>query len=387
MPKTGGYPGVSGAHLEVAKNYSSPFLLGPPVCDQLVSLVQHMFSEEEAEIVRHLKPWRPRTARSMASATGRTEEEVKTVLDRLGREKQVVLYFSGLGREFYTILPMAPGTFEMTLMRTSTDTLTPWHERFAELFEALFSTGYSVDYLHKPIGSVRYLTVGEVIETQPMALPSDRLEVILERYDSFAVGLCQCRLLKNLTGDGCGRMLETCTVVGDWAPVMVERGLMRTSSLEEVLQIKAAAEREGLVTWMVNEESGKHTSALCSCCGCCCGALRTVSEFNTPGFIAPPHFIPEIDHEECTFCSRCVEACPMKALSITGEGKNRTLEHEASRCIGCGLCQVACGAGALVMREVLDYKKPPGNWASYFARYLPGYAGNIWKTLRERNRT
>lgn len=387
MRDIGGYPGVSQAHLAVASNYSSPFLIGPPLCDELMALVEHMFSEEEAGIVRHLKPLRPRTASSLATATGRPLAEVKAVLDRLARDLHVILYFGKEGRERYTILPIVPGTFEMTMMRTSIDSLTPWHRRFARLFETLYETGYSVDYLRRSIDPVRYLPVGEAIQAQPMAFPSDRLEVILDRYDHFAVGLCQCRLVKELNDEGCGRMLETCTTVGDWAPAMVRRGLMRESTRNEVLEIKAAAEREGLVTWMVNEESGKHTSALCSCCGCCCAALRIVSEFNAPGFIAPPHFMPRTDQRECTCCEKCVEACPMKALSVTGEGDSRRLVHDAARCIGCGICVITCDTGALTLEEVPDYRKPPGNWATYFTRYLPGYLSNIWNITSSRRRT
>ena len=108
MRDLGGYPGISRAHLEVAKNYSSPILLGPPVCDELVALVEHMFSEEEAEIVRYLKPYRPRTAASLASATNRPLREVKPILDRLARDLHVIFYFGKEGKERYTILPIVP---------------------------------------------------------------------------------------------------------------------------------------------------------------------------------------------------------------------------------------------------------------------------------------
>jgi len=387
MRNTGDYPGVSLAHLAVAKNYSSPFILGPPVCDELVALIQHMFSEDEADIVRHLKPYRPRTAASLASATARPLHEVKPILDRLASDLHVIFYFGKEGKERYTILPLVPGTFEMTMMRTSTHTLTPWHTRFAQLFEALFETGFSVEYLKKPVNPVRYLPVGEAVQAQPQAYPSDRLEAILDRYDHFAVGLCQCRLIKDLNDEGCGKMLETCTVVGDWAPHMVKRGLMRQTTKQEVLEIKAAAEKDGLVTWMVNEESGKHTSALCSCCGCCCAALRTISEFNTPGFIAKPHFMPRIDHQSCTHCEKCVEICPMKALWLVEEGDSKRLVYDEARCIGCGLCTIACDSGAMTLHEVPDYRKPPGNWGVYLTKYIPGYLSNLLNILSSRRRS
>lgn len=67
------------------------------------------------------------------------------------------------------------------VIRSSPDSATAWHKRFAELYEGLYETGYLAEYMKKPIDAVRYLPVGEFIRNEPMALPSDRLEVILER--------------------------------------------------------------------------------------------------------------------------------------------------------------------------------------------------------------
>ena len=55
QPKTlGNFPSLPPAYLEVVKKLSSPLLMGPPICDELVAFVQHLFTEEEASVVRHL---------------------------------------------------------------------------------------------------------------------------------------------------------------------------------------------------------------------------------------------------------------------------------------------------------------------------------------------
>ncbi|MHC4177816.1 MAG: 4Fe-4S binding protein [Planctomycetota bacterium] len=41
--------------------------------------------------------------------------------------------------------------------------------------------------------------------------------------------------------------------------------------------------------------------------------MRVVSEFNAPGMMAPPHFMPRFDSSTCTHCGRCAKACPMGA--------------------------------------------------------------------------
>lgn len=376
MNKVSEYPGISAAHLEVARNYSSPALQGPGMCDELIDLVRHMFNEEEAEIVRHLKPWRPRTAAGLARAAGRPVEEVKPLLDRLSHELYILAAAGSGRRALYAILPVVPGTFESVLIRRSPESATPWHSRFAELYENLYATGYLADYMKKPIDAVRYLPVGEAIENEPMALPSDRLEVILERFDDFAIGVCQCRLSRTLAGEGCGRMLETCTVMGPVAKTLVAEGRMRQAGRRDVLEVKAAAEKDGLVTWMMNSESGRLGNCACSCCGCCCSALRIVSEFNAPGFIAPPHFMPRIDYSSCVRCDKCVKACQMKALVFVGEAESGLIVHKSERCIGCGLCAVACPNDALEMKPVPGYRPPPTGWLAYIAQYVPRYISN-----------
>jgi hypothetical protein len=107
----------------------------------------------------------------VAAAAHWPVEEVRPILERLALEK-VVLLSSGMGnKKRYYLMPLMPGVFEMVLVRTSLDTLTDWHRRLAELFAALYETGYFVDYAEHPASTVRYLPVGEAIEAHPMARP------------------------------------------------------------------------------------------------------------------------------------------------------------------------------------------------------------------------
>ncbi len=356
------------------------------MCDELVALVEHMYTEEQADVIRHLKPWRPRTLRSLARASGRPVEEVGEVMRERAHERYLVLsYGKDWGaRELFALMPIVPGTFESALIRASADSVTPWHRRFAELFEELFETGFTVEYVKtRPLDAVRYLPVGESIPDESRALPSDRLGELLERYDDFAVGVCQCRLTKQIVGDGCGRALETCTTIGRLAPYLVEQGRAKSASLSDVLEIKAAAEKEGLITWMMNFDGGALGNASCSCCGCCCGALRTVSEFNTPGFIAPPRYVPRVG-AGCKACLKCVKACPMKALEAV-EGSKDAPRHLRARCIGCGLCAVACDSGSLVMEAVPEMPEPR-RFPLELPRAIPRNLINMMKVRAERKR-
>jgi len=381
--KLSDYPGVPAPYLEVTKMYSNPLLMGPPICDELIALVQHMYTEEEASLVRHLNPLPGKTAEAVAAAAHRPVEEVRPILERLALEKFVLLS-SGTGdKKRYYLMPLMPGVFEMSLVRTSLDTLTDWHRRLAELFAALYETGYFVDYAEYRTSTVRYVPVGEAIEAHPMALPSDRLEETLDRYKVFAVGLCQCRMTEEIVGRGCGRPLENCVGFGDAAEYLIRNGKMRRVEKKDILEIKAEAAAAGLVSFIIETELGKSSSgASCSCCGCCCGALRTISEFNAPGMIAPPHFIPKVDLTTCAYCGKCAKVCPVGVMVVDAKGKSH--QHLTERCIGCGLCAVACDREhAIQMEPNPRYHEPPRGLLSALLQVAPNYLRNAWSVRRK----
>jgi electron transport complex protein RnfB len=380
--KAGDYPGVPKAYLDVAQKLSSPILMGPPLCDELLAFVQHLFTEEEAGAARHLHLYRGRTALQVARAEHRPLEQVEPILRRLAVELHAIVGSGPEGNRRYRLPPIMPGIFEMVLFSESPDALSPWHRRFAELFEALYETGYILDYPGQLRGLVRYVPVGKVIETHPMALPSDRLEVVLDQFKVFAVGQCQCRMTKQVVGKGCGKPTGNCAVFGDWAAGAIRAGQAREVTKKDMLEIKREAEAHGMVNWMMNVETTSGQCS-CSCCGCCCHAMTAISEFSAPSFFAPPHFLPQFDLARCTFCGQCARKCPMKAITVDTQGK--THRHQAARCIGCGLCVLACEKSrAVAMEAVPDYKLPYKSWFRALLAATPPTLKATWKAWRSR---
>ncbi len=376
------FPRVSSVYLDAAELFSSPTLMGPPLCEELIALVQHLFSEEEAGLVRHLRLLRGRSAEELARAEIRPLDQVTALLDRLANAKRAIAASGPAGKERYRVLPIVPGMFEMILIGHTPETLTNWHRRFVELFEALFDTGYSLDYRGMGVPSVRFLPIGKAIEGHPMALPSDKLEVVLDRYEVFGIGQCQCRQAMNVLGKGCGKPLGNCTVMGQWAERGIEAGWLQKVSKREAIEIKREAESHGLVNWMMNVASSKGQSS-CSCCGCCCHAMRMVNEFNAPGALAPPHFLPKVDTAKCNYCGKCARSCPMGGIRI--DQAQKKYEHLRERCIGCGLCKLACDhRQAIVMEAVPSYDLPYRSWFSFLMHAAPSVAKTAWKVWRQR---
>ena len=93
--KLSDYPHVPAVYRDVARRLSSPLRMGPPVCDELMALVQHLFTEEEAAVVRHLGLYRGRRAADLARAERRPLDQIEPILHRLADEKRVIAASGG----------------------------------------------------------------------------------------------------------------------------------------------------------------------------------------------------------------------------------------------------------------------------------------------------
>ena len=346
------YPGVSKAHLEVAQLYADKRLGGGvPICDESIALIQHIFTEEEAMVMRHFKPGTPQTAQSLAEAEHLPIEKINRILYSIAEEKHVILRLGEGEAAVYMVIPILPGAFEFVLARQSLDSLTEWHRRFCELFEKLYETGYILDHEPKKPPTIKYVPMGQIIRTHPMAYPSDKLEEVYSRYKSFGLTMCQCRITEKVVERGCGKPMEVCITLGPVAEMSIRGGRSRRITMKDALEIKAEAEASGLVTWIDASDPAVGGTS-CSCCGDCCHFMRRVSEFNAPASIAPAHFVPRVDLDRCNYCGKCALACPMGAVTV--DVINNTYTRNAHRCIGCAQCVVACKPKAIEMVVVPD---------------------------------
>lgn len=366
-------------YLELARKLCSPVFLGPPVCDESMAFLRHVFDEEEAQVASHLSRFGGRTAAEVARRCGLDADAAFSALERLARVKRCIgSHGEGMDTR-YSLVPILPGIFEMVLIGHTPDTLTGWHLRFIELLEVLYETGYNATYTRVAGPAVRFLPVAGSLEGHPLALPSDGLEVLLERFDTFGVGECQCRTSSMVMGKGCDRPRSNCVSMGDFAREGIHGGAMRRVTRQDVLEIKREAESCGLVSWILNVESTAGQVS-CSCCGCCCKAMRMINEFNAPGALAPPHFLPTVDAALCNACGRCALRCPMGAITV--DTRLKTVRHAAERCIGCGLCRLACDRRAIGMEAVARHRVPYRSWFSFVMDSVPRFVQSTWEAWR-----
>ena len=126
---------------------------------------------------------------------------------------------------------------------------------------------------------------------------------------------------------------------------LIKHGFAREVGVAEGLDLLQEAQDRNLVQF--GENVRERVNFICNCCGCCCEAMIVARKF---GFLQPVHttnFLPLIDEEVCNGCGKCVNACPVEAMSLVSANnphrpKMKKARLDADLCLGCGVCVGTC---------------------------------------------
>jgi ferredoxin len=193
--------------------------------------------------------------------------------------------------------------------------------------------------------------VGESVSTQTDVMPYERAEALVRAQERFAVANCICRQEMRILGKGCDKPEESCLSFGPVAGYVVRTGLGRAISQDESLAILHRAEEVGLVLQPTN---ARDPVFLCTCCGCCCGVLRSFKLHPAPASLVSSAFVASLDTETCQGCGTCAERCQMDAVYLD-DGQ---AVLDLSRCIGCGLCVDTCPSDSLSLARKPRAEQP-----------------------------
>jgi len=137
------------------------------------------------------------------------------------------------------------------------------------------------------------------------------------------------------------------------AEMMIRSGISRRITTAEAMRVLETAKEAGLA--QTGDNVQRKVTYLCSCCGCCCGMIQAIKDYDIRNAIVSSNWIMDVDLAKCKGCGKCVKACPVDAIDLVEEGqgdeKRKWAVFDAGMCLGCGVCYSACEFGAITMRS------------------------------------
>ncbi len=346
--------------VELARMFTSVSVMGPPMSEKLVAIISLLFSLEEARLARHLSFMYPKTKEQIARKSGVHPDAVGPMLEEMCRKKIIIAVANR-----FMLYPLIPGIFEHLLMTIETGAL---HSTFAELMNDLIETGYMRDYFSRPVNAIRSIPVQHPIETKSIIADTDMVSELIDSHQHLGVyHQCPCRTSMHLTGHSCSRSShqDGCLAFGDFSLGIEKEGKGRIVSKEEMIDIVAERRAKELVFFTSNVLPSSPT-AVCTCCDCCCRALKIHNSFSR-NLVAPPRMVAVVDRSLCNNCGKCVAAC--NTCAHTCEDKMH--KYDRALCIGCGNCVASCSRKAIGMVGNAAYRPPSPTYARLIMNILP----------------
>ena len=104
------------------------------------------------------------------------------------------------------------------------------------------------------------------------------------------------------------------------------------------------------------ENIQQRVNFICNCCGCCCEAMIAARRFAIMNPVHTTNFLPLINEESCNGCAKCVDACPVEAMTLISANDPVKQKRKIARvnediCLGCGVCVRVCGQNSLSLKS------------------------------------
>lgn len=323
-----------------------------PMNKQFYAILKELYTHEEAELIIKM-PYSLSSFNRIQRETGIDKNKLEKLLKSLC-VKGLIADIKVKNKFLYIISPLAIGIFEYTMMRTGDGLNT---KKWAHLFHEYMQT--TDGFYAANFGHMEKISPARTIPHEETILPSEYVEIldyerateIVEKSNTFSVGICSCRHEKmHLDLKKCDVPLETCSSFGTGADFLIRNNFAREISKSEMLDNLAISKEHNLVLNADNVQN--NVSFICQCCSCCCNLLLGISKHGYPNTIVTSTYIAELNETLCNGCSKCAKACPVNVIEMIPENnpeikRKKTPTVDKDICLGCGVCSLNCDTKAI----------------------------------------
>jgi len=330
------------------------FPQGAPPSELLFKILAILFSEREAQLVAEL-PIRPFTAQRASRIWKKNLAETQKALDELA-SRAILVDIQANGETKYVLPPPMAGFFEFSMMRIREDID---QKLLAELF---------YEYMNVEEDFIRELftrgetQLGRTFINEPALSEQNALHVldyerateVIKTASHRGIGVCYCRHKMEHKDLACDVTQDICMTFNNTAAALTRHGHAREVSIEEGLDKLDEAYENNLVQFGENVREG--VNFICNCCGCCCEAMIAARRFAILNPVHTTNFLPEVDEKTCNGCGKCVNVCPVEAMTLVSANDPHKTKRKMARlnenlCLGCGVCVRTCDQDSLSLRS------------------------------------
>lgn len=329
-----------------------------------LNILKRLFTSEDAELALKLGPL-PETLEEIYSRvkmSGMTLEELEEKLDVLVMKSVIMggkLTAGEKGEKRYSLSQWAIGIYEFQVDRLSKELAKDANDYINEAF-------YKEWFKPGAPAQMRTIPVASSIRVDHHVSTYDDVRNLLENAQGpFSVHNCVCRQNMQLLDQPC-KLTEgerTCNTFSKMAEVVLEAGLGREVTRDEMLKALGEYEENGFV---LQPENSQNPQYICACCGCCCTVLQMMKKFPRPAELYTSNYYATVDIELCEGCETCLDRCQMEALAIEDNVSTVNLD----RCIGCGLCVSTCPTDAMQLQKKEKEIAPPKDAGELYQKIM-----------------
>ncbi len=295
----------------------------------------------------------PASNTDLAARFKMTEKEVEDELLQLARRGLVVTSRKGIR------FPRDLGTLHDNIL-ASVPELIP--EGMGQLWMDLYDEGWWKEIVagltQLPVPALRVIMPMKAMPAGFQPLPHESAEaIIMAHKDLISIRRCCCRVgMQSCRQGECHHPTFTCTQFGRRAEYDLYRGSGTRVSADEAIAVHHQATEAGLTPTVTNISAMQSLEFICYCCTDACLVFHPLLRGDkVMAAVRPSRFLPRVDEKLCREgCQECVQVCGFGAIEIKSGpgGKGQVAVINKEKCVGCGLCAIKCGPGAIVMELV-----------------------------------